>query len=87
MIDTQLDSNADQCVFGENVAILQEDLENYAYITPFHRDLGNVPKVPICTVAVAYDCPTTFQTYVLIFHQAPVVKGMEHILSQPDTIQ
>lgn len=87
VIDTQLDSNADQCVFGDNVTVLKEDLENYAYITPFLRDLGNVPKVPICSVAVAYDCPNSFQTYILIFHQALVVPKMEHILLCPNQLR
>jgi hypothetical protein len=35
-------------------------------VSPFSEKLGRATDVPIVDVAVAYDCPFTFNTYVLI---------------------
>ena len=64
----QLDSHADTCCFGPNARITHST--GYCVnVNAFVSTVGTVKDVPIVSVAVAYDCPVTFVTYVLFFHQ------------------
>ncbi len=58
----ELDTHADTCCFGKYGYMMSQDLNNVAEVTPFLSDLGKLKKVPVGTVAVAYDCPRTYQT-------------------------
>jgi hypothetical protein len=49
----------------------------------FVATIGSVKKVPICTMAVAYNCPFTFNTYILFFPQPLYIKGMATNLISP----
>ena len=53
-----------------------QDTGGHVNVDGFVSTLGTVTKVPICTMAVSYDCPATLQTYVLFFPQALYIKGM-----------
>jgi hypothetical protein len=44
---------------------------------------GKVKEVQIVTAAVAYDDPTTYQTYVLFFHQVLYIERLGHHLLCP----
>jgi hypothetical protein len=68
-IHCELDSHADTCCFGGNVLLLSQDLAQTAEFIPFIADLGHLTSVPIVSVALAYDCQTLYQTFILIFHQ------------------
>jgi hypothetical protein len=59
------------------------DTGAYVTVDGFDSSLGSVRKVPICTMAVAYDCPYTFTTYILFFHQALYIKTMTTNLISP----
>ena len=78
----ELDSHADTCALGDVCGILQ-DTGRTISVSGFGERLGSVPNVPIVTAAVAYDCPATFQTYLLIFHEALYIKGMSTHLINP----
>ncbi len=49
-------------------------------VHPFSSELERLDKVPIVTVALAYDCPVTMTTYVLFFPQALYIKELDHHL-------
>jgi hypothetical protein len=49
----------------------------------FVSTIETVKNVPICTMAVAYDCPYSFNTYILFFPQSLYIKGMTTNLLSP----
>ena len=64
----EMDSHADTCVAGSNCVILEytgRTAEVEAYSPEYPSK-----KIPIATVATAYDCPTSGATYVLIINEA-----------------
>jgi hypothetical protein len=52
-----------------------------AEVLGFSAKLGSVKKVPIITAAVAYDCPISFQTYILVFIKVSILKILHYISS------
>ena len=65
---SEMDSHADTCVAGSNCTMLEltgrtADVEAYSPEYPSK-------KIPIATVATAYDCPNSGATYVLIINEA-----------------
>jgi hypothetical protein len=76
-----LDSHADTCSFGDDCVIvsLTGDVVN---VSGFTDAIGEMAKIPIATVALAFDCPNTGHTFILFFNQALHVSGMKaHLLS------
>ena len=78
----ELDSHCDTCSFGKD-AVLVYDTGETVSVAPFISSLGKVTKVPIGTVAIAYDCPNTLQTYILFFHQSLYFPDMHRHLISP----
>jgi hypothetical protein len=77
----ELDSHADTCSFGDECLIvsLTGDVVN---VSGFTDAIGEMAKIPIATIALAYDCLSTGHTFILFFHQALHVSGMKiHLLS------
>ncbi len=76
----ELDSHADTCAFGPGVRVINEGatLEVHGYDAS-----STTNKATVATVAVAYDCPTTFNTYVLFFHEALYIPNMDSHLLNP----
>jgi hypothetical protein len=64
----EMDSHADTCVAGSNCVIL-EYTGRTAEVEAYSPDYPS-KKVPIATVATAYDCPTSGATFVLIINEA-----------------
>ena len=56
-------------------------------VDPFIQTLGTVSQVPICTLAMAYDDPQTFHTYILFFHQSLYIKDLSNFLMAPFQIR
>jgi hypothetical protein len=81
-----LDSHADTCCFGDNCFVLSIDQSQSCQVSGFPSELGAV-DTPIASVAVAYDDPISFTTYILVFHQVLLVKGLEHNLLSPYQIR
>ena len=79
---TEMDSHADTCAFGGQAYMVQ-DAGDHVNVDGFVATIGSVKKVPICTMAVAYDCPFTFNTYILFFPQPLYIKGMTTNLISP----
>ena len=52
-------------------------------VTPFTMSLGAATNVPVVDAAVAYECPYTFKTYILIARNALHIPQMENNLVPP----
>jgi hypothetical protein len=79
---TEVDSHADTCAFGSQGYMVQ-NTGDHVNVDGFVSTIGSVKKVPICTMTVAYDCPHTFDTYVLFFPQSLYIKRMTTNLLSP----
>ena len=64
----EMDSHADTCVAGNNCIVL-EYTGRTAEVEAYSPDYPS-KKIPIATVATAYDCPTSGATFVLIINEA-----------------
>ena len=64
----EMDSHADTCVAGANCVVL-ELTGRTAEVEAYSPDYPS-KKIPIATVATAYDCPSSGATYVLIINEA-----------------
>jgi Reverse transcriptase (RNA-dependent DNA polymerase) len=56
-------------------------------VTPFKTDLGAVSNIPLSTIAVAYDDPLTFGTYILIFNESLQIPGLNHYILCPSQMR
>jgi len=82
----ELDSHADTCCFGPN-AFIVHDTEQTISVEPFDKTLGTINNVKIVTAAVAYDCPATYQTYVLFFPQSLYFPTLQKHLLCPNQMR
>ena len=82
----ELDSHADTCTVGMCAKILQKTGRTVT-VNGFEKQLGNIPDIDVVTAAVAYDCPYTFRTYILIFHEALHVPTMTTSLLNPNQLR
>jgi hypothetical protein len=67
---------------GKN-SYLVADTGAFVNVDGFVSALGTIRRVRICTLAIAYDCPIDFITYILFYHQALYIPEMEHNLLSP----
>ena len=54
-------------------------------VSGFHSDFPPLSNV-LADVAVAYNCPYSYQTYILFFNQVLLIKKMKHHLLNPDQL-
>ena len=78
----ELDSHADTTALGSVCHVLQETGRTVT-VEGFGESIGSLDDVPIVTAAVAYDCPTTFRTFILVFHECLHIPEMENHLVNP----
>ena len=76
---TELDSHANMVVVGHHAYILNTSGWT-VQVSPFTPEYEALKEVPIVDAAVAYDCPYTNKTYILVFHNALSVPSMDHNL-------
>jgi hypothetical protein len=79
---TLLDSHADTCVVGKN-AFIAHVLDKKVNVTGFDPSLGKVKNLDLVSAALAYDCPDTGKTIILMVHQAVHVPTMTNDLLCP----
>ena len=79
---TDLDSHANMCVFGKNAIIIANTGQS-ANVDGFSPDVGTLHKVPIVDAAIAYDCPFTLKTYILVAKNVLHVPSMDINLIPP----
>ena len=62
---TELDSHANMAVMGKNCFVFDAVKGRHCDVQSFDLSKGS-QTVPIVDAAVAYDCPYTCQTYILL---------------------
>ena len=78
----ELDSHANIAVLRKYTYIF-ESTGKTCNVKPFMDDLGMVTDIPVVDGALAYDCPYTRETRILIIHNALCIKSMETNLIPP----
>jgi hypothetical protein len=79
---TDLDSHTDQCLLGNNALVIHD-------YNKLVNVVGYDPRGPVtCSLhtisgALAYDCPDSGETFILIVHQAIHNPKLEHNLLSP----
>ena len=79
---TELDSHANMVVLGKHCFIF-ESTGKTCNVEPFSSDLGIASNIPVVDAAIAYDCPSTYETYILIIRNALHMVKMNHHLIPP----
>ena len=79
---TELDSHANMVVMGKQATVISTS-NTFAEVRPFSDDCNRLTEVPIVDAAVAYDCPKSMRTYLLIVRNALHVPSMDHNLIPP----
>ena len=82
----ELDSHADTCSFGSTCLVI-ENTGRTVSVEGFGEELGQVHDIPIVQAAVAYDCPITSETYVLLFNEALYIESMTVHLLNPNQMR
>ena len=79
---TELDSHANMVVLGRHCFVFEWSGKRCS-VQPFDKSLGSANNVPIVDAAIAYDCPYTFQTYVLLIRNALYMPSLNDNLIPP----
>ena len=80
---TELASHTDTCCFGSGALILSEDLSQCISVSRFLPSMKMKKEIQVGSVAVAYDDPSSYSTYILVFHQVLIVLELERNLLCP----
>ena len=80
---TELDSHANMIVIGKHSFIFDSVHGRNCDVQPFDPSIGTAKQVPIVDAAIAYDCPHTHKTYLLLTRNALYVPTLEHNLIPP----
>ena len=79
---TELDSHANMVVIGAQGTIIQKT-RRYADVNAFSSDVGTMSRVTIVDAAIAYDCPFSGRTILMVARNALYVEIMDHNLVPP----
>ena len=79
---SELDSHANMVVLGKH-AFIFESSGRTCNVRPFSDELGIAENVPIVDGAIAYDCPFSSKSYILLFRNALSIPTMESNLIPP----
>ena len=79
---TELDSHANMAVIVKQ-AFFFSHIGQYANVRAFTDEFKGIPKAPIVDAVIAYECPQSGQTYLLVVRNALCVPPMEHHLIPP----
>ena len=80
---SELDSHANMVLLGRHSFIFDSQPGRTCDVQPFDPSIGTATKVPIVDGALAYDCPFSQKTYILIFRNALHIPSMTHNLIPP----
>ena len=70
-------------LLGKDAYIFDGVQDRSCNVQPFDPSLGVARKVPIVDGAIAYDCPYTMKTYILIMKNALYIPSLDHNLIPP----
>ena len=78
----ELDSHANMVVIGAHGTIIKKT-GKYADVNGFSSEIGTMSRVPIVDAVLAYDCPISRKTNLLVARNALFVQSMNHNLIIP----
>jgi hypothetical protein len=81
-IRTELDSHADNSVVGNDTALMIHDFERPVNVHGYNDKIGHARCKTISAV-LAYDHPTTGDTFMLVIHQAILIPSLKANLLSP----
>jgi hypothetical protein len=85
--DNEMDTHADTCVLGRNFTPLHYT-GRVCNVQPYSDDYSPVTDIAIITGATAYDCTSTFQTYILVFNEGlDFIDRLQHSLINPNQMR
>ena len=73
----ELDSHADTCCFRSDAFVLSEDSSQHVSVSRFLPSMKMKNEIQVGSMAVAYDDPASYNTYILVFQQVLVVLELE----------
>ena len=79
----ELDSHANMLVFNDESYIFDAIQDKSTSVEPFDPSIGVAKNIPIVDAALAYDCPTSGDTYILVTRNILHVSTMSHHLLCP----
>ena len=79
---TELDSHANTVVVGKQTFVFSHSGQ-YANVQAFTEKVKVLPQVPIVDAVIAYDCPSSGETYLFVVRNALCVQSMEINLIPP----
>ena len=79
---TELDSHTNMVVIGKQVFIFIHSGQ-YENVRAFTDEVKGITEVSIVDAVIAYDCPQSGQTYLLVVRNSLCVPSMEHNLMPP----
>ena len=79
---TEIDSHANMVVIGAQVMIIQKT-GKYTDVNALSSDVGTLSWVPIVDAAVAYNCPFSGRTILMVARNALYVENMDLNLVPP----
>jgi hypothetical protein len=82
VIQTDLDSHANMIVVGKHCYIISYS-GKYIDVNAFSDAVGGLSQVPIVDAAIAYDCPCTHKSWLLIVRNVLYVESMDRNLIPP----
>ena len=80
---TELDSHANMAVVGKHCVVFDKIYGKTCEVEPFDPSIGTAKEVPVVDAALAYDCPYTGKTFILILRNTLYIKSLEHNLIPP----
>ena len=80
---TELDSHANMCVLGRDCFVFDNIQDRTCDVEPFDVTIGKAKSVPIVDGVIAYDCPYSHQTSLLVVRNALYIPTMPNNLIPP----
>ena len=80
--NSELDSHANMVVLGKDCFVFEWSGLT-CNVKPFSETLGKVTHVPIVDAAIAYECPYTYEVYILMIRNALYIPTLKHNLIPP----
>ena len=79
---TELDSHANMVVLGKQAFVFSHSGQ-FANVQAFSEEVKALPEVPIVDAVIAYDCPSSGETFLLVARNALCVPSMDINLITP----
>ena len=79
---TELDSHANMVVIGSQAFVFNHS-GKFCEVKAFSEEANGMTNVPIVDAVIAYDCPYSMKTYILVCRNTLCVPSMRHNLIPP----